>query len=156
MTAAWGTGQQAIRRRLDTGELDRVSGSAADGEFLLTEARHRCASARTIRQSDPTGAYVMAYECGRHTATALFTQQGLRATEQSGHHAVVIESVIEQFGPERFGQLSGMRRRRHTLEYPRNSSETAVTVEEVDEAIDYVEGLLEAAEMLLPKLGLWS
>ncbi|ATI36359.1 hypothetical protein CPI83_29605 (plasmid) [Rhodococcus sp. H-CA8f] len=155
MTAAWGTGQEIIRKLLDAGDLEQVSGNAADGSFLLTEARSRCASARTIKGSDPTGAYVMTYEAARHTATALLTQQGLRITSKGGHIAVV-EAVLAQFGKSRFLQLSGMRRRRNDLEYPRDSSETAVTIEEVDEALDYVEGLLEAAEMLLPKLGLWS
>lgn len=111
----WGRGVADIEQLVNSGELQQVTGSQANGEKLLERARRAVASAAEIVDSDPNSAYVLAYDSARYAGTALLAQQGLRPTSRGGHYAV--ESALRaQFG-DGFRAYATMRRRRNELEY---------------------------------------
>lgn len=93
----WTKGRQEVQNLLDNKHLDRITGDAANGQFLITAAKTRLTSAQTIAPTDAVGAFELAYESVRLSATALRLQQGLRPKSEGGHLAVV-DAVRAQFG----------------------------------------------------------
>lgn len=81
----WKQGHATITELLDVGHLARVSGDAANGDYLLAQGRQRIASAHTIAPNDPVGAFELAYDGVRQAAVALPAQQGLHAKLEGGH-----------------------------------------------------------------------
>ena len=150
----WQLGHAKIANLITQGYLDRVSGEAANGAYLLTQASQRLLSARAILDVDPIGAFELAYDSVRNTAAGLLNHQGLRI-KSAGGHAATADAVRAQFGPD-FDFFNTMRRVRNKLEYPRHPDDLLITAEEVQQAIDYAETTLTAATELLPQLGLWS
>lgn len=148
----WDQGAAVIERLLRNGELQRIRGSAADGDPWLAKARRTHATASGIAGSDPDSAYVLSYDAARHACTALLVQQGLRPTTRGGH-IVVDEAVRAQFG-DAFRPFRALRIRRNELEYPA-MPEDAATADEVEEALSDAERILTAAEKLLPHLALF-
>ncbi|OBK40314.1 hypothetical protein A5658_22025 [Mycobacterium sp. 1245111.1] len=107
---SWQQGRETITLLIRQGHLERISGAAANGQYLLDQAHQRAATAAAIAESDP----VTAYDGVRQAATSLLVQQGLRPKSEGGHIAVV-EAVRSQFG-ESFAYFNAMRRRRNKLE----------------------------------------
>ena len=99
----WARGEAEIEQLIARGDLEPVTGAAADGTRLLEQARRTAATAAGLVSSDAHSAYVLAYDAARFACVALLAQQGLRATSSGGHYAV--ERVVRaQFGsgfPER-------------------------------------------------------
>ncbi|WP_236808213.1 hypothetical protein [Amycolatopsis albispora] len=60
--------------------------------------RTHIASARLLIDSDPEGAYTLAYDGARRALAAVLQNQGLRATSRGGHIAVY-EAVRAQLDP---------------------------------------------------------
>lgn len=149
----WATGRREIADLLDRGHLDKITGEAANGDYLLAQARQRLDSAHTVLSIDPVGAFELAYDCVRTTAAALLTQQGLRGKSAGGHAAICL-AVRAQFG-ERFDFFNVMRRVRNKLEYPRDPDDLLISEAEVQQAIAYAEETLDAAGQLLPLLKIW-
>jgi hypothetical protein len=84
----------------------------------------------------------------------MMTEQAerLRPTTSGGHYAVEV-ALRAQFG-DGFRPFGAMRRRRNELEYPSGPGETT-TKDEVRKSIQDAEGLLLAAQQLLPTLSIF-
>ena len=88
----------------------------------------------------------------QYACAGLLAHQGLRGTIGGGH--VVIEDVVKaQFGAG-FSSYGMLRRRRHELRYPR-IPEDEPDAAEVEESFATVLRLIDAAESLLPSLGVF-
>lgn len=150
--ARWKRGESEVEALLASGELQKLTGAAANGERLLEKAAVTLTTARTAVQTDPDSAFVLAYDAARQALTALLAHQGLRPTTKGGHYAVE-QTVRAQFGPG-FRQFGALRRRRNELEYPERPGDDA-TQDEAGEAIVNAEAILTAAQGLLDQLGLF-
>lgn len=140
------------RQLLAAGELQKLTGAAANGERLLEKAAVTLRTARSAVEPDPDSAFVLAYDAARQALTALLAHQGLRPTTKGGHYAVE-RAVRAQFGPG-FRQFGALRRRRNELEYPERPGDDA-TQDEASAAIENAEAILTAAQDLLDQLGLF-
>jgi hypothetical protein len=149
----WTRGEAEVEQLVARGDLERVSGAAADGTPLLEQARKTAATAAGLVSSDAYSAYVLAYDAARFACIALLAQQGLRATTSGGHHAVE-QAVRAQFGAE-FRPFGALRRRRNELEYPHLPADTA-TSEEAEQAAGTAQRLIGAAGTLLYQLSFFS
>ncbi len=149
----WARGASEIEHLLARRELERISGTAADGQPLLAHARTTVATAASLIGSDSYSAYVLAYDAARFACTALLAQQGLRPTT-SGGHTVVAAAVRAQFGTS-FRPFGTLRRRRNELEYPHLPSETA-TKEEAEQAVGVANDLIGAAAKLIDHLSFFD
>jgi hypothetical protein len=85
----WRKGEETITRLLDKQHLQRVIADQATARALVTMAEHHTQSAAILCESDPEGAFSLAYDATRKAATALLAHQGLRPTTAGGHLAVV-------------------------------------------------------------------
>jgi hypothetical protein len=148
----WLRGADEIRALLASGDLQQLTGAAADGRHLLHRAETTLATARSIVSTDPDSAFVLAYDAARQALTALLAHQGLRPTTKGGHYAVDLASRA-QFGPglRHFGML---RRRRNELEYPEHPGDDSSTAEAV-QAADHAQGIITAAQSLIEQLGVF-
>lgn len=151
---SWKQGNHKVAHLISLGHLEQISGQAANGGYLISQARQRVASAKRILTLDLVGAYNLAYDGTRQAATALLIQQGLRPRVEGGHIAIA-EAVLAQFG-EPFRLLNAMRRRRNKLEYPQSPDDVAIDAAAAAEAVGYAERTVEAAEQLLPNLTIWQ
>lgn len=147
----WERGRAAIEAQLASGELEVVTASDELAQRFLAEAAAHMASARTISESDPAGAYQLAYDAARKACSGLLAVQGLRATTRGGHIAVQ-EAVRDQFGGDggvaAFRAFTRLRRTRAGAEYPRLDTPT-VTEADASNAIEAAAGMLVAATGLL-------
>lgn len=150
--APWTIGEAEIEALLAAGELQQLTGEAANGELLLAKATTTLATARSAIESDPDSAFVLAYDAARQALTALLAHQGLRPTTKGGHYAVE-RAARAQFG-QGFRQFGALRRRRNELEYPERPGD-ASTAEEAAGAVDNAEKIITAAHDLLGQLGLF-
>ena len=149
----WARGDAEVQRLITRGDLERVTGAAADGTPLLDQARKTVATAAGLASSDAYSAYVLAYDAARFACIALLAQQGLRATTSGGHYAVE-QAVRAQFG-DGFRPFGTLRRRRNELEYPHLPADTA-TSEEAVQAAGTAQSLVAAAGKLLLQLSFFS
>jgi uncharacterized protein (UPF0332 family) len=152
----WRAGEADIEQLLRSRELHVVTGLAADGRPGLERARMTLVSAQALLSndpSDPSNAFVLAYDAARHACTALLAQQGLRPTTAGGHIAVE-RAARAQFGAS-FAPYGALRRRRNDVEYPAHPGDE-VDAHEAEEAITTADRLVEAADKLLPHLGLFG
>lgn len=150
---SWKQGHATVALLIDRGHLEQISGRAANGDYLISQARQRVTTANRILQVDRVSAYNLAYDGTRQAATALLIQQGLRPRVEGGHVAIA-DAVQAQFG-EPFRLLNAMRRRRNKLEYPQNPDDVAIDDDTAAEAVAYAERTVAAAEQLLPNLTIW-
>lgn len=151
--SGWKAGHAQIAALVERRHLEQVSGDAANGTYLLQQARQRLAGARAARSADHIGAFELAYDATRQALTALLVQQGLRPTTAGGHIAVA-EAAEAQFGAS-FRAFNRMRRIRNQLEYPRSSTDLDLPAADTDQALVDAERITDAAEKLLPELGMW-
>ena len=96
--ARWKRGESEVDALLASGELQKLTGAAANGERLLEKAAVTLTTARSAVETDPDSAFVLAYDSARQALTALLAHQGLRPTTKGGHYAVE-QAVRAQFGP---------------------------------------------------------
>ena len=80
----WQRGEADIERLLAQGELQSLTGAAADGAQWLSKARRTLSTAKGVADADPDSAFTLAYDAARFACTALLAQQGLRATTKGG------------------------------------------------------------------------
>jgi hypothetical protein len=78
--ARWNKGSEVIERLLDARHLERVPADADTVATLIAPARRHVTSVSTTAADDPEGAFALAYDAARKTATALLAHQGLRPT----------------------------------------------------------------------------
>lgn len=149
----WQRGEAEIERLLADGGLQPLTGAAADGEQWLSKARRTLGTATGAADSDPDSAFTLAYDAARFACTGLLAQQGLRATTAGGHYVVEV-AVRSQFGAA-FDKYGGLRRQRNDIEYPMIAA-ARLTPDDARSAIAVATELTDAAERLLPHLGLFS
>lgn len=135
-----------------SGELQPLTGGAANGERLLEKASVTLETARSAIESDPDSSFVLAYDAARQALTGLLAHQGLRPTTKGGHYAVE-QAVRAQFGPG-FRQFGALRRRRNELEYPERPGDDA-TNDEASAAVENAALIINAARDLLDQVGLF-
>lgn len=150
--ARWAKGESEVADLIAGGDLQQLTGDAANGERLLAKAGVTLTTARSTIESDPDSAFVLAYDAARQALTALLAQQGLRPTTKGGHYAVE-RAARAQFGSG-FRHFGALRRRRNELEYPERPGDEA-TGEEAREAVETAQTMIEAANGLLDQLGLF-
>lgn len=152
----WTQGEATVTQLLTERRLERLRGAAANGEPWIAKARKTLDSARTLVDRDPESAYATAYDAARQATWGLLAHQGLRATSIGGHKAA--EDVIRaQFG-NIFSGFQILRVRRHVLEYGTRSGvpADAVASDEAADAADDAAEIIDAAERLLPNLGIFQ
>ncbi|MFZ0050105.1 MAG: HEPN domain-containing protein, partial [Streptosporangiaceae bacterium] len=142
-----------IERLLAGGELQAVTGAAADGEQWLSKAHRTLTTAEAAADNDPDSAFTLAYDAARFACTALLAQQGLRATTRGGHYAIEV-AVRSQFDGT-FDQFGGLRRQRNEIEYPMIVA-AQLTSADARSAAALATELIEAAEQLWQHLGLFG
>jgi hypothetical protein len=149
----WQRGEAEIARLLAGGELQLLAGGAADGAQWLKKARRTLSTAAGAADADPDSAFTLAYDAARFACTSLLAQQGLRATTRGGHYVVEV-AVRSQFGAA-FDRYGGMRRQRNDIEYPVTIA-ARLTPDDARSAVAVAAEMIDAAEHLLPHLGLFS
>jgi hypothetical protein len=145
----WSRGEADIEQMLRNGQLQHVTGAAANGGPWLIKASTTVTTAERIASADPASAYTLAYDAARFACVGLLAQQGLRPTTDGGHYAVV-RAILSQFGPT-FDALSVMRRRRNEIEYP-DFPDEAIEAEEATAAVANARIVIEAANRLVDHL----
>jgi hypothetical protein len=135
------------------GELQILTGGASDGAQWLSKARRTLSTAAGAADADPDSAFTLAYDAARFACAALLAQQGLRATTRGGHYVVEV-AVRGQFGAA-FDRFGGMRRQRNDIEYPVTIT-ARLTPDDARSAVTVATELIDAAEQLLPHLGLFG
>ena len=149
----WRRGEAQIERMPADGELQALTGAAADGDQWLSKARRTLSTAMGAASADPDSAFTLAYDAARFACTALLAQQGLRPTTRGGHYAVEI-AVRGQFGGS-FDRFGGLRRQRNDIEYPVVIA-ARLTSDDARSAVAVAGELIGAAEDLVPHLGLFG
>lgn len=150
--ARWQLGQADVEALLAAGHLQKLTGDAANGERLLAKASTTLQTARSVIETDPDSAFVLAYDAARQALTGLLAHQGLRPTTKGGHYAVE-QAARAQFG-QGFRQFGALRRRRNELEYPERPGDDA-NVEEATDAVEKSQAIIAAARGLLEQVGLF-
>jgi len=150
--ARWKRGEAVVEGLVAAGDLQKLTGDAANGERLLQKAAVTLETARSAIERDPDSAFVLAYDASRQALTALLAHQGLRPTTKGGHYAVE-RTARAQYGPG-FRQFGALRRRRNELEYPERPGDDA-TNEEATEAVESAGAIITAAQGFLDQLGLF-
>jgi hypothetical protein len=150
--ARWTPGEAEVETLIAAGDLQKLTGDAANGTRLLAKAAVTLATARSAAERDPDSAFVLAYDAARQAMTALLAHQGLRPTTKGGHYAVE-RAVRAQFGPG-VRQFGALRRRRNELEYPERPGDSADAAEAA-EAFERSQAIIVAAEGLIEQLGLF-
>lgn len=143
---AWSQGRMAIERMLEGGQIERVPPSDNLAQSLIDASNAHLVSAATVLDSDPPGAFQLAYDAARKACAALLAVQGLRPTTTGGHRAVQ-EAMAEQFGSG-FSSLGRLRRQRNDTEYPDVDS-PSTTYDDAAHAIEEAGDIVTAAEALL-------
>jgi hypothetical protein len=149
----WNQGRATVDTLIADGSLERVPASQQAAEAELVRARTHVGSAQRLLDSDPEGAYTLAYDAARRALAAVLQNQGLRATGRGGHTAVY-EAVRAQLDPPLGAILrpfNRMRVRRNEVEY-RSSEAPAVTSEEVAGDVSKVEALIGLAGKAIPNM----
>ena len=149
----WNQGRETIDALIAGGAIERVPASREAAEAELVRARTHIASARLLLDSDPEGAYILAYDGARRALAAVLQNQGLRATSRGGHIAIY-DAVLAQLDPP-LGSLlrpfNRMRARRNEVAY-RSSEAPSVTAEDVRVDVSKVEALVGVAEKAIPNM----
>lgn len=86
--ARWSRGESEVSALLGAGDLQKLTGEAANGERLLEKAAVTLTTARSAIERDPDSGFVLAYDAARQALTGLLAHQGLRPTTKGGHYAV--------------------------------------------------------------------
>lgn len=149
----WNQGRSTLDALIAGGELERVPASTRAAEAEMARARTHVGSARQLLDTDPEGAYTLAYDAARRALAAVLQNQGLRATSRGGH-TVIYEAVRAQLDPPLGSILrpfNRMRARRNEIEY-RSSEGPSMTSEEVAADLVKVEALIELAEKAVPNM----
>ncbi|UWE12468.1 hypothetical protein [Actinacidiphila bryophytorum] len=149
----WNQGRSTVDALIADRSLERVPASRSAAEAELVRARTHVDSAQRLLESDPEGAYTLAYDAARRALAAVLQNQGLRATSRGGHTAVY-EAVRAQLDPPLGSVLrpfNRMRVRRNEVEY-RSSEAPAVTSGEVAADVAKVEALIGLAEKAIPNM----
>jgi hypothetical protein len=146
----WEPGRDKIADLLDAAELQRIAADHRIAQLLLEDASHHLTTANTaLSAGDLSGAYQLAYDALRKSASGLLEAQGLRATSRGGHIAIE-EAVMAQFGSavRAFRSFGRIRRARNRFEYP-NAMSPGPSTDDVRDAIAVATKAQDAAATIL-------
>jgi hypothetical protein len=148
----WAPGRERVQDLIDAGEVDRVTPDLTIAGRMLDDAGRHLATASAAKQAgDLSGAYQLAYDALRKSASSLLEAQGLRATSRGGHLAVQ-EAVTAQFGTaaRAFRSFGRIRRARNNFEYPSSNTPGPVG-DDVDDAVAVATQVHTAAITILER-----
>jgi hypothetical protein len=149
----WDQGRAVIDRMLADSELQHVPPSRDQADRLIAQAKGHTASAASICEEDPPGAYALVYDAARKALTAVLENQGLRPSSRGGHLAVY-DAVRAQLDPP-LGKIlrpfDRMRRQRHDAEYP-PASAPELTADDVREDIPKAREIIDLSERVLEQM----
>jgi uncharacterized protein (UPF0332 family) len=148
----WQPGRDKVAGLLEGGELEQVAADVELAQRLLEDTRrHLTSAAAAASGQDLSGAYQLAYDAFRKSASSLLAAQGLRATSHGGHIAIQ-DAVMAQFGSSvtAFRPFARIRRSRNTFEYP-SATSPGPSADDVDDAITAASAAREAALTILEK-----
>jgi hypothetical protein len=120
---------------------------------LIEQGRAHLTSAGTVVDTDPTGAFVLAYDGARKALAAILVNQGLRAGGD-GSHAVLLDVVLAQLDPPLgaiFKPFTWMRPLRNHTEYPSPDYPVAQPVD-VAEAIPAAAKMIDVAATVIGQM----
>lgn len=146
----WNQGRAEVEELIAGGELQRVPPSRRQAERLLDQARRHAASAASIADADPSGAYQLSYDAARKALVAVLENQGLRPTSVGGH-IVVYRALRAQLVPpmgDTIRPFDRLRRRRRESEYP-DLDDPNVSPDDVRDDLPKVDALIDLAGRLL-------
>ena len=124
------------------GDLEDVAPDVEAAAASRDESRRHLESARSIKASDPQGAYQLAYDAARKAIVASLRRRGLRVRRGDGAHVITgryARAAIDDALGRRFER---MRRARDRSEYGIAHFEANA----VDDAIGTAEQILNAVE----------
>lgn len=153
MILRWQQGRDTVDDILARGRLTRVTPNRNLADTLLAQARAHLASATTVVDADPAGAFTLVYDAARKALAAILVNQGLRAGGD-GAHAVLLDVVMAQLDPPlgaTFRPFTWMRPLRNHTQYPAPEHPTA-QVDDVQEALPATAGMIDAATKLLDQM----
>ena len=149
----WEQGRAEIDKMLADRELDNVRASREQADRLIDQAQTHLQSAAALSDSDPPGAYALAYDAARKALTAVLENQGLRPTSAGGHIAVY-EAVRAQFDPP-LGKVlrpfDRMRRQRRDAEYPPTDA-PELTPDDVHEDLEKATAIVDMSSRVLDEM----
>lgn len=153
MILRWEQGRATVDGLLARGQLTRVTANRDLAGVLLGQAGAHVASAAAIVESDPSGAFALAYDAARKALTAILVNQGLRAGGD-GAHAVLLDVVRAQLDPPLgtvFRPFVWMRPLRNHTEYPTPEHPTAAA-DDVREALPAATAMIDAAAKVIDQM----
>ena len=122
------------------GEMEEVDPDADAAAAAREEAAKHFASAKKIRDSDPHGAYQLAFDGARKAIVAKMREEGVRVRRGEGAHVLTGRYARASIDDELGKQFDRIRRSRNTSEYGIAHFQQA----DVDRAIETGEALLAA------------
>lgn len=111
---------------------------------------------RQRRSATPTQPPASRPPTTRHASalTAILENQGLRARNVRGAHAVLLEVALAQLDPpmgKSLRHFDWMRRTRHSTEYPTLEA-PQVTAEDVRDAVAFAQDIVDIAGRVIPEM----
>lgn len=152
----WNQGREQIDRMLAESQLEKVHPSREHADRLLEQARRHLGSAQMTCETDPEGAYGMAYDAGRKALWSILANQGLRPTTRGGHLAAY-QAVSAQLDPPLGTALrpfDRMRRQRNAVEYPAVDT-PSLQAADVREDIPKIEAIVGIAAQVLEQMSVY-
>ena len=142
-------GASEVTTLLEQRRLQRVPIDDGAVEALVAASEKHVSTAAMAAATDPDGAYSLAYDAVRKSASALLARQGLRATSRGGHISVV-RAVTAQFpGEAGLASMDRLRRRRNQVEYPDPETYDPIDVDELEDAISVAGECVAAVRRIL-------
>lgn len=121
-----------------------MDADAPSADAALEESSQHLDSARTIADTDPHGAYQLAYDAARKAVMSSMRREGVRVRRGEGAHAITAEYAGHRLDPELGRRFESMRRRRNRSEY----GTAFFSRQEVLEAIETASALRAASDDL--------
>lgn len=111
-----------IAELVASGRLEQIAPDATEARALVAHAEAHLESASTIVDSDPVGAYQLAYDAARKAVAADMAATGYRVkADRPGAHAAVVayaaEALVSDAPAEALLRFERMRRLRNRAEY---------------------------------------
>lgn len=106
----------------------------------IGDARRHIEAGKTIRELDPAGAYVLAYDAARKSVAAVLLVTGFRVRSRPGSHQALAQfarHLGEEAREPALGHFDRLRRNRNRSEYGSRTFGHA----EVEEALILAEGI---------------
>jgi hypothetical protein len=149
----WEQGRAVVDRLIRDGRLQQVKASRTLADLMLAQAETHHTSASGLPETDPTGAFQLAYDAARKALGAILANQGLRA-KGAGAHATLYEVAMAQLEPPlgaRLEPFDWMRRLRNTTEYP-DLDRPVATLDDVREALPATAVIIDLARDILDQM----